>query len=161
MSNKEDLKEYKGFLNKSIVAVFLDDGTYSVLSPDVKVLVAEKSGAVQEWLDNDPKLSTLDRYCPDAYWETFPVQLLLEDHMMAPVDIEAAITGLAPDPVGLSDEEVLAPYTGYPPPEWDLPGSSDYDLTFQHGGENADTCDELDELVIENFIAGKAEDADE
>lgn len=158
MSDKKDLQE---FLRDNIVAVFLDDGTYSVISPDVKVLVAERTDEVREWLDHAPKLSTLARDCPEAYWEAYPVQLLLEDHLMSPVDIEAVLASMAPDPEGLSDEEVLAPYTGYPPPEWDVPGSIDYDLTFQHGGEYAESHDELNELAIENFLAGKAEDADE
>lgn len=124
--------------------VFLDDGTYNSMD-DVEVLIAQDTREFSDFMDNDPKIRRIDDECPSTYYVTIPISDLLDAFLEKnPNALQDLKEKHDPD----SETESPVNMDDYPPKEWDVPGSADFVLTHQHGGENVESDDEPDEAFI-------------
>jgi hypothetical protein len=58
--------------------VFLDNGTYAQVEDGVELMIVHDTDEMQEWRDNDPKLTTFDVACPNTDHERIGMRDLLD-----------------------------------------------------------------------------------
>lgn len=130
------------------IVTYLDDQE-TFTEGDGLLLIAQKTDEFMEFMDNSARLKEIDERCPSTYYVTIPIPVLLASFLAQHPDaLSELLAQKEEDEPEISDDEIMQQYLGYPPEEWDVPGSIDYTLTHQHGGEYVESDDEPDEDAI-------------
>jgi len=114
--------------------VFIDSGCYSELDDNVRLLVSQDTGELDEFLA-DPYLYQIDMDCPNTHYVTIPIKLLLESFLRENPDA-------LQDLMAASDPQEITFTTDAFPPEMDVPGSAEHTMSI---AKDSDFQEEFEE----------------
>lgn len=101
--------------------VFLDDGTYAELGvpgqDSVKLVVAQDTDELQDFIDNDPNLKRIDEECPRTVYADVPIHQLWRTFLLQHPEAIDTLWEEPEESAPLTDDEIMAQYEGYPPKE--------------------------------------------